>query len=179
MQIDFAVPVADSLVGAFGHVSEGDVLFQRGLHAEALACFETCIQTAGAFEGAHSCESCFSHNKDVLFSRARSINWLPSVNASSMTLYRITRLICLQSLSHFGNVLRCDGTGRDQSVQCILCPLDLTPLKGGGVDTTSISRLSWYDVLRPIIVSAADHRPTHDEALKSWTVVRMVLQART
>ncbi|CAN0213280.1 unnamed protein product, partial [Ectocarpus sp. 13 AM-2016] len=47
----FGVPVADALVGAFGHVSKGDVLFKRGLFAEALVCYNQCIDTAGAFEG--------------------------------------------------------------------------------------------------------------------------------
>lgn len=51
VQIEFAAPVADVLVGAFGRVSEGDMLFQRGLHAEALECYNQCIDTAGAFEG--------------------------------------------------------------------------------------------------------------------------------
>ncbi|CAM9553330.1 unnamed protein product [Ectocarpus fasciculatus] len=49
--IDFGVSVADTLVGAFGHVSKGDVLFKRGLFADALACYNQCIDTAGAFEG--------------------------------------------------------------------------------------------------------------------------------
>ena len=52
MQISFGFPVSDVLVGAFGHASEGDVLYQRGLHAEALACFSRCIDTEGAFNGA-------------------------------------------------------------------------------------------------------------------------------
>ncbi|CAN0356629.1 unnamed protein product [Ectocarpus sp. 6 AP-2014] len=51
IEIDFGVPVADTLVGAFGHVSKGDVLFKRGLFAEALACYSQCIDTAGAFDG--------------------------------------------------------------------------------------------------------------------------------
>lgn len=52
MQIYYDAPVADALVGAFDRVSEGDMLLQRGLHAEALACYNQCIDTAGAFEGA-------------------------------------------------------------------------------------------------------------------------------
>lgn len=53
-QIDFAFPVADTLVGAFGHVSEGDVLYKRGLFADALKCYTQCVNTAGAFEGGWS-----------------------------------------------------------------------------------------------------------------------------
>lgn len=52
LQISFGFPVSDALVAAFGHVSEGDVLYQRGLHAEALTCYRRCIDTAGAFKGA-------------------------------------------------------------------------------------------------------------------------------
>ncbi|CAM9785353.1 unnamed protein product [Laminaria digitata] len=51
IEISFGFPVSDALVGAFGHASEGDVLYQRGLHAEALACYSRCVATAGAFEG--------------------------------------------------------------------------------------------------------------------------------
>ncbi len=50
-QIDFGFPVADALVGAFGHVSEGDVLYKRGLFADALKCYTQCVNTAEAFEG--------------------------------------------------------------------------------------------------------------------------------
>ncbi|CAN0332036.1 unnamed protein product [Pylaiella littoralis] len=50
-QIEFEFPVADALLGAYGHVTKGDVLYKRGLFADALACYTQCIETAGAFEG--------------------------------------------------------------------------------------------------------------------------------
>ncbi|CAM9960988.1 unnamed protein product [Ascophyllum nodosum] len=50
IEIDFAHAVPDALLGAFTSVPEGDVLYQRGLHADALACYNKCINTPGAFE---------------------------------------------------------------------------------------------------------------------------------
>eukprot|EP00903_Cladosiphon_okamuranus_P008089 g7799.t1 len=51
VEIDFGFPVADTLVGAFSHVSEGDKFFKRGLFADALKRYTQCVDTAGAFEG--------------------------------------------------------------------------------------------------------------------------------
>lgn len=38
-------------MGAFSHVTEGDVLYKRGLFADALKRYTQCVDTAGAFEG--------------------------------------------------------------------------------------------------------------------------------
>lgn len=54
-QIDFGFPVPDALVGAFGHISDGDVFFQRNLYADALDCYNRCIDSPNAFEGAVRC----------------------------------------------------------------------------------------------------------------------------
>ena len=50
-QIVFGFPVPDALVGAFGHIVEGDVFYTRGLFADALKRYAKCVDTAGAFEG--------------------------------------------------------------------------------------------------------------------------------
>eukprot|EP00752_Nemacystus_decipiens_P001876 g1807.t1 len=51
IEIDFGFPVPDSLVGAFSHVTDGDVYYKRGLFADALKRYTKCVDTAGAFEG--------------------------------------------------------------------------------------------------------------------------------
>lgn len=76
-QLDFGYPVPDTLVGAFSHVTEGDVFYKRGLFADALKRYTQCVDTAGAFEGAWSLRSALQFLKLFPLAAVRVLCFLP------------------------------------------------------------------------------------------------------